>query len=318
MNITDLIERVRDILGEQPQTATQTKHWQDAELLRHINSAYQTMWAAAVKADEMWGVDLTSLTSLGAAQSEIGGNVIAVLFPEDIGTVLYVEEGVETSIDGVEVIPTGLRDMWRYKTGSWPWNGGSRGWFLAATNAGIIFTKTDKALDLTKIRIWFTRKPPDLVRFVAASYPTTTSIRVNVVTPNALQLGKLSTTKDYYKNARLECITAPTPGNPPQRLTFQVSGWAIQAHPNFDFTLAADHGLVAVGGGTWEVLPYFAEEHHELLAQLGAYRALAKGADQAQRVNVKDDVGQMFDDFVQTIEQRQVQRPRYVNLEDEL
>lgn len=316
MNVTDLIERVRDILGEQPQTATQPRHWTDTEILRAINSGYTTLWNTAHQADELWGLDFILVSSLGGITSDVAGNMTAVVFPEDLGTIVYVEEGVEAAVDGLEVVPAGLRDLWRHKAQGWPYNSGSRGWFLAASGSGIVFTKTGTTLDLTKTRIWFIRKAPHLVRFVAATYPTTSSIRVNVVTPNALQLGKLSVVKDYYKNARVECIAAPTPGNSPQRLTFVSSGWAIQAHPNFDMTLAVAHGLGAVANGTWEVLPLFPEEHHELIAQYGAYRALAKGADQAQRVNVKDDVGVLFTQFVEGVEQRQIQRPRYVNVED--
>lgn len=311
MNVADLIERVREILGEVPQSSTAKRLWTDQELLRHLNSGYETLWKKAKQADEEWGLDFFTLTALGAVQADIGGLMIGVSLPADIDTIAYVEEGFDASTEGTEIVKCGLRSTKPYQPTRFPSYEGRRGWMPAGEGNGLFFTKTNDPLNLDKTRIWFMRRAPRLVRFTA-SHPTTSSLRVSVTA--GATLGQVSTVKDYYRNTPVECTLAGTPGASPQRLRFQVSAWAIQTHPNFDMTLSVAHGM-APGSSTWEVLPIFAEEHHELIAWLGAQRALARGGDSKQRDVILLEQQALYADFIQAIENRQIQAPREVSWE---
>jgi hypothetical protein len=125
-------------------------------------------------------------------------------------------------------------------------------------------------------------------------------------------LGKVSTINGYYRNCRLECTLTALSASP-LGVSMPVAGSTL-VHPNIDFVTGVPHG--ATGATTWEVLPIFPDQHHELLAHLAIFRALTKGGDQGQRAVVGQDVAQLMDQFVQDIENRQVQYPRTVNYED--
>ncbi len=310
MNVTQLVERCRDLLGEQPQSPTQPVEWTDQEILRHINSAYDSLWTKLSLADENWGVDFLSLGALGGIPLPIEGNLIAVAFPDDLGQVVYIEEGVDMTNTGWEVPPSSLRDSWRNRASFFPqWGHPGRVWMHTGVQQGLFFTKTDLPLNLATTRIWFKRRAPRLARFTATA-PSAAVLRVSLM--GGATLGTLSTINNYYRNIRLFCTQSPLSATP-----FGISIPVARndlVHPNVDFTLGAPH--LASGTSTWEVLPIFPDHHHELLAHLGVFRALTKGGDSPQRGVVGQDVAVLMDQFVQDIEQRQVQYPRTVNYED--
>jgi hypothetical protein len=69
---------------------------------------------------------------------------------------------------------------------------------------------------------------------------------------------------------------------------------------------------MGAGTSTWEVLPMFPEEHHELIAWLGARRALARGGDSKQRDVILLEEQELYRDLIEGIEHRQIQFPREV------
>lgn len=311
MNVTRLIERTRDLLGEQPQSPTQPVMWTDAELLRHINSAYDSLWVKLSLADENWGIEWFTLSQLGGVSAPVDGNMLAVGFPEDIGQIVYVEEGVDAQNTGWEIPPMTIRNSWRAKASFFPfWNQPTRSWMHTATQQGIMFTKTDLPLNLATTRVWFKRRAPRLARFTATTLnPSTLRVNMNTGVP----LGEIFTIASYYRNIRLQCVA--TVGDvSPKSFSFPVASSVVTLHPNVDITFGIPHG--ATGTTTWEVLPMFPDHHHELIAHLAIYRALTKGGDQGQRAVVGQDVAVLMDQFVQDIEQRQVQYPRTVNYEE--
>jgi len=310
VNVTQLVERCRDLLGEQPQSPTQPVMWTDQELLRHINSAYDSLWVKLSLADENWGIEWFPLSVLAGVQAPIDGNLIAVGFPEDLGQVVYIEEAVDAFNSGREIPPTTIREMWKSKAHFFPfWGTPTRAWMHTATQQGLLFTKTDLPLNLATTRVWFKRRAPRLARFNMTTL-TPSVLRLNFLT--GVALGKVSLVNGYYRNSRFECTVTPLSAAP-IGVSMPIASSA-GSHPNVDFTTGVPHG--ATGATTWEVLPIFPDHHHELLAHLAIYRALTKGGDQGQRAVVGQDVAVLMDQFVQDIENRQVQYPRTVNYEE--
>lgn len=312
MNMTELIQRTRDILGDDPQQASAPKKWSDALIARNLSAANDAMWMQAVEADEHWGFDVYSLSSLGAVASTAQNGLIGVYLPRDMGIVKFISEQPTDLNRGLEVAARNFSELEDFIPGvRWPVTD-QRSWFPGPNQQALYFTNT-AAIDTSKLLVWFLRKPPPFLRFSASAYPTTSAITVNFLT--GATIGKVGVQSDYYRNSIFECLT--TSGSvTPQGLRFVVSGWALGTHPNFRMDLDTPHGL-ASGATTWETVPIWPEEHHDLLATIAAYKCLLKGSDVQQRAAIAADMQAQSHEFVQRIENRQVQWPRYVHYLDD-
>lgn len=308
MNVTELIQRTRDIIADNQQQAGAPKEWEDDEVLRHLNSANETLWKEALLKDEQWGIDYFLLSQLSPVVGAADHGIIGVFLPDELPNIKRVEElGNDSGYPGEEVAATSLGEMSEYQPGWQLCDGTRRGWMPAALNNGIFFTDNKQTFDSTKIRIWFHRPAPKLARFTVTTYPTTSTLRFSPLTPT---LGVMLSRKNYYRNAGVFCLTVGSSATP-QGKRFFVSSWDEQTHPNWDMVLATAHGLTT-GSTIWEILPVWPEEHHDLLCWIAASRCFAKGGDRAGKAVVDEQIQGLYKHFVDVLTNRQIQTTRHV------
>lgn len=322
MNLTQIIERTRDILGEHQ---TQSQEWSDPALLRHLNAGLDEMWRKGQQADEQWGLDYALLSDFNTTITEFGIDRIKIQFNEPpLGRIKRIEETNGTYPD--TEIPCVDLQFVDQEVSAWPnliYN--KRSWWPGANNRIMFMRKTGQTLAPANVRLWFERKPPHMVRFtvVAGKHTSDKTLVVNAITgatadpvSNA-KMGTISTIKGYYNNASIECVS--NAGNSPQGLGFMVTTWAAATYPEFTMTIEPSDGFVADPGvsTTWEVCPYWPEEHHELVAALGARNALLIGNDFEGKKAVDIYAGTALQQFIEVIENRQYQSGRRVRFTEE-
>lgn len=311
MNVTELIERARDVAGERQEVANAPQAWTDAVVLRNLNAAYRDIWNRLRGADEQWGLDWRTLSELGGVATSIDGGIAQVVLPQELGDVVHVEESLDASSAAASAMPHVNVATLRARAMDGPYVfGGGRTWSFGGTNNVLLITKPD-GLDLSRVRVWFARHVPQLARFSVTTYPTTSSLRVSVTADPALG-AKPPTAPDAYRGVFFQCTSAPS-GGTPQRLQFQCSGWTAATHPNYDLTLRTAHGLTS-GTSEWETLPMLPEPHHEALVQLGVVRMYQAIGDVATARAAAAEAGRDLDVLIKLVETRQVQTPRFVNM----
>lgn len=312
MNLTELIEGVRDRVSDNPQQVSAPKKWSDSFIVRRLNEAHESMWLRALEADEHWGIDAYTLSDVGGIVAPAANGLIGVFLPTEIGNIKFISEGANATDRGVEVFYRNFSDITEFLQAETLSVDSVRAWFNGPTENGLYFTNVS-AIDPAKITVWFCRRPPAFVRFTCSSYPTTAQLAVNFLT--AASLGKLQTSKDYYKNSSFECLT--TIGSvTPVGQRFLAAGWAIGVHPTYNMSLATVHGLAA-GASTWESVPIWPSEFHPLLSSIAAYKCLLKASERDQREAILQEMQPMLSQFASKIEARQLQWGRYVHYMDD-
>lgn len=313
MNVAELIQRTRDIVADRADDNSTIHQWDDAEILRHVNAGQDHLWSKARQADEEWGLDHALLSDFNPTFTSLPGFLIQCELGQFIDTIVYMREEITGSGQGSEIVKTRVGNAWHYKADTAWIHPSARGWWQGGPRM-LFFTDTSAPINATQVRVWFQRKVPHLCRFRATVYPAATTISVNRSTdldsdPAVGGLGVLETGFSYYRGTEILCTEAA--GADPERISFLCIGFTRGVYPIFTVTLSAAHG--AAGTTHWEVLPYFPEEHHELIAMVAARKAFLKGGDIAQAKVVSAEAGSLMEDFLLNIEQRQIQAPRSVN-----
>ena len=312
MNVTELLERTRDILRERVGTSNASLNWQDDELLRCLNAANDLMWKKARQADENWGLATALLSELSAVATQVGERYYNVRFPRHLGTVKYMEEirsdsGITTEIPMLNIRQTRYFHNTPLLTDLSP-----RGWWPGANESEIFVTNQPRGLDLTAIRVWFLRRTPRLLRFTSSVYAATNQLTTD---RGQATLGTLEGEDGLYDGAVIEHISGGaqlvvTIGN-----HFYVTDFSVSGSLSLVFTLNPEHGIGS-GTSTWEVIPTWPEEHHELLALVAARRALLSGSSVDDRISIEREMAQEWEAFINNIEDRHYQAAHMVSWED--
>lgn len=312
MNVSELIERARDIAGETQQVVGAPLAWTDAVILRHLNAAYRDVWNRLRGADEQWGLDWRTAAELGGTATQIDPTLGQIVLPCELGDVVYVEDLLDGTTGLSVAMPHLPMPQLRRAAQDESVRGfSSRAWSFGGTNNILLFSRPE-AIDLARVRVWFVRHVPPLARFTVTTYPTTSSLRLSITQSPTLG-PKPSPETDAYRGVFFQCTSAPSGGSP-ERLQFQCSGWAAAAHPNYDLTLRTPHGLTT-GTSVWETLPLLPAPHHEALAGLAAVRMYQAIGDVAASRAIASEAGRDLDALIKLVEQRQIQTPRYLNME---
>ncbi len=309
MNVRELIARTRSILGDKTSKRTNGLQWSDAEILEALNAANDTLWNLCLAFDEGWGEDVATLQDLGCTISDLGGNVLITTIPKDVQLITDVEEGWDGNTPGITLPKIDRRD--RYIRGQLGWTGtGRRGWWQG-TDRTIMFLKNGSIPATSTIRLWFHRSAPQLAMFMAES-TSTTALKVQIdsaTDPLDGGLGALIPRKDYYRNSFLECLD--NGGDAPETEEVAVGAFTKGTHPEWTFTVSAH--TQANQGALWATVPFWPTQHHEFLCLTAAAAAFSKGGDPAGKAIVQQEAADKRAQFINTMEQRQLQTPRYVN-----
>ena len=318
MNVTQLIERTRDVIADRQTVAGAPQQWDDAEVLRHIVAADEDLWNLAIQLDENFGLEYATLTELGWTASDVQGGIVVGKVEDWVGHIKYIEEGIEATRPGRPTMVANFTDFAeRFSDEMRGWNTATedRGWFLGRGGT-IYFTKRSTAPDPDTTRVWYLRKPPALVRFRATSgaAKTLTVDIVNDLLEANGGLGTFDIRVNAYRNITVECVSYSGNASPFRRRSIVVTS-AENAHPNWDLTITDSWGSYA-GTAIWETLPIWPEEHHELIALIAAKRALGKGGDATGRLAAAYDARDRRRSFMRALENRQLQQARYVHVTD--
>lgn len=318
MNVTQLIQRTRDVVTDNATEPGAPRQWEDDELLRHLNGANDLLWQVALRADQNWGLDFDTLSNLGATLTDVGGGYVRIDLPPDFYTVRHIEELDNDLRASNPIRPLVVGDpgvslsnlLYGLLAGERKWTPGAvQGEYLLYSDRG---TPT---ADPTRIRVWYLRKPPALVRFRSTSYPTTSIVRATIGTSDQAAvggLGALQARPNYYRKAVVQCSSF-TGAATPQGLLFLVTASASATLPAIDLTFRNAHGLVApAAAALFEIIPAWPEESHELLAWKAAGLALAKSGDKDGKRQVDFTTTEFMQAFVDRINAREVQQPRFV------
>jgi hypothetical protein len=258
-------------------------------------------------ADENWGLDYILFSDLTYTQLADQGGFISYFIEEPIPTIRHMDYDFGSFTPGKEIPQVGFeRSVQRSHQAPVDTE---RGYALGANEHMIHLTKGVATLDLTKLRIWFLRDAPHLLRFTTSTYPTTSSLRIDAVT--ALTLGRFILEKDHYRWSTISCKTVPSAAAP-QNKEFVISTFREDTHPNWDITTQTVHGLSA-GSTIWESVPFWPRAHHDLLAWVAAERCMVKGGDRPGRAAVLEEAASLWDDFIQRVHMREIQTPRMVH-----
>jgi len=320
VNLTDLIQRTRDVVADQATDSQSARMWSDSEVVRALNGASDAMWRRAVLADESWGLDFVTLTDLSATSVEVAGFWNQVTIPGGLpGYIKQIEEGVTTADSGQEIEFTNLGGagyhkqdyVWKYDNNrAWSWG----------PSETLMFTTNGNTFDLDEVRIWYVRKPPHFARFTlttSAQHPTTSTLFFDPRSA-VVVLGDMSTLNRYYQNCWLHCTASDETAGEPAGNRFRVTGWVAGAYPNHTMTVSPAHNVAGVQTTTWEIGFAWPEEHTDLIAFLAARKLLMKGGDAAQIQVIQAEIASLMEDYILTIENRQIQTMRSVNWQERI
>lgn len=312
MNVTQLIERTRDILKERPTQSQESLEWQDAEVLRCLNAANDQLWHRARLIDEDWGVGSTLLSAFNPVEEDVDSRWLRITLDRDLPTIKAMyEKTTAGSQSWCEVYKQNIRDETDTIGSHVRHASGGRGFFLGKNARELWLTKSNRSFDATELRIFFVRKPPNMIRFLTPGTPSTTTLTVPVTT--APSLGLWIAQPDYYAGAFVECISMPSAATP-QGLKFSIGSFLPATHPTWTLTLETAHGLAPSPATphTWEITPIWPDEHHELLAILAASRALLGGSSAVERAEIGKEAAFEMAAFINNVQSRQIQLPRSV------
>lgn len=295
MNTAELVQYTRDLLN----ASEDLDPWTEAELLRYLNQSLKYLYARKIESDPASLAEYGTFSGLGMSFTAIDGGLWEGRVPDFVVAKLKVEK-----VNGGYATEVGVQDIQNYHVES------AYGSPTIATNACWIEGGNRRILlneepDTTAWRLWYVRRPPDLVRLYAYG-GTTTTITANVTAAHAL--GTQSKIEGYYVGAFVEITSAGSA--PPEGERSRITGYTKGTYPTFTFTLDTTLSAATTSNDVVDMIPAIDELHHELLCYMAASRALDKEGNSAQKAAISDTAKDLYAQFLTSGETRQLQTVR--------
>ncbi len=302
MNSGSLVERIREKIDASAEVGSGP--WTNRDILGNVNAGLRFLAAHRIGVHPFAYLRVGLLSDLGAVVTSSGAGIFHVSLPDYVVRVLRLERpdtSQKLQVEARLVDTTRSRD----RRPGYDEDLLTLDQWVPGFQNGLVY-RGASAPTLSDVRVWYVHRPPDLVRFTAASGSTTTVINVTDIREGGEDgaesnepLGYLSALASHYVGVELEVILAD--GAAPQGQVRRVSAYSVGTYPAASFTVDTAFSAAVPDGAIIDMRPMMDPLWEELIVYSGAARCLDRVGNWENRDALRVMASELFQSWAKQV-----------------